>query len=76
LIVQLLTDTLGAGLVLVGLALQVAPGITTIKLALVLVLLLFTGPVATHALAKAALHGSVRPWGIEEDIQLDPGEDR
>ena len=27
--------------------------------------LLLTGPVATHALAKAALHGSVRPIGSD-----------
>jgi len=37
---------------------------------LVLLLLLLTGPVATHALAKAALHGGLRP--IAEEIR-SPG---
>ena len=70
-----LTDTLGAALIVFGLALQSGPGLTSIKLALVLALLLMTGPVATHALAKAALHGSVRPVGIDgEQLEEVPGE--
>jgi len=41
--------------------LQAGPSQTTIKLLLVLVFMLFTAPTATHALAKAAIHGRVRP---------------
>jgi len=56
-----LTDTLGAALIMFGLALQSVPGNTMVKLALALAFLLISGPVSTHALAKAAQHGSLRP---------------
>ena len=59
-------DTLGVGLFMVGFMFLVDLGGVTIKLVLVLLLLLLTGPVATHALAKAALHGGLRP--IAEEI--------
>ena len=53
-----LTDTLGAGLILLGMALQAGWSMVTVKLALVVVFLVLTGPAAAHALAKAAyLHG-------------------
>jgi len=56
-----ITDTMGAGLVLLGLALQSGLGLVTLKLLLFFVFLIFTSPTATHALAKAALHGKLRP---------------
>jgi multicomponent Na+:H+ antiporter subunit G len=59
-------DTLGAGLLLVGLMLQAGLGIVTLKLAFILVLLFFMAPVATHALAQAALHTRVKP-DLSED---------
>lgn len=53
-----LTDTLGAGLILIGLMLQSGLSLVTIKLIFVLVFLLATGPTANHALVKAAYaHG-------------------
>ena len=51
-----MTDTMGAGLVLAGLCFQVEAGLTTVRLALAIVFLWFTSPVATHALARAVLH--------------------
>ena len=54
-------DTLGVGLFMLGFMFQVDLGSVTLKLVLVLLFLLLTGPVATHALAKAALHGGLRP---------------
>lgn len=54
-------DTGGAGLVLIGLMLQAGFTIVTVKLVLILWFLLFTGPVASHALAKAGLHGKLEP---------------
>ena len=54
-------DTLGAGLVLIGLGLIAGVSLVTIKLILILALLLLTGPTATHALAKAAIHGRLPP---------------
>jgi multicomponent Na+:H+ antiporter subunit G len=55
------TDTMGAGLILLGLALQSGLSLVTIKLLLFLVFLIFTSPTATHALAQAAKHGKLRP---------------
>ena len=51
-----LIDSLGAILVLTGLALQAGFTIVTIKLVLILIFLLVTGPTAIHALVNAALH--------------------
>ncbi len=50
-----ITDTLGAGLVLGGLALQVGLTLVSVKLMMILGFLLITSPTSTHALAKAAL---------------------
>jgi multicomponent Na+:H+ antiporter subunit G len=55
------TDTGGAGLVLFGLMLQAGLTLVTVKLVLILWFLLFTGPVSSHVLAKAALHGKLEP---------------
>jgi multicomponent Na+:H+ antiporter subunit G len=55
------TETGGAGLVLFGLMLQAGFTVVTVKLVLILWFMLFTGPVSTHALAKAALHGKLEP---------------
>ena len=60
------TDTGGAGLVLFGLMLQAGFTIVTVKLAMILWFMLFTGPVASHALAKAALHSKLEPLVDEE----------
>lgn len=61
-------DTLGAGLILLGLLLQ-APGFDVgLRLVLIFLFLLFTVPTATHALAKSALHG-----GLEPEVDTDGG---
>lgn len=60
------TDTLGAGLILLGLAVQAGFSLTTIKLALVYGFFLLTSPTASHALAKAALHGGLSPRADRE----------
>lgn len=56
-----LIDTLGAGLILLGLVIQAGFTLVTVKLAMIGVLLLFASPTATHALAKAALARGVDP---------------
>ena len=61
------TDTMGAGLVLIGLMFQAGFTQVSIKLALILFFLLFTSPTATHALAKAALHGKLKPVLHEDE---------
>jgi len=48
------SDTLGAGLILLGLAIYAGPTLVAVKLAFILMFLWLTGPVATHALVKAA----------------------
>lgn len=54
-------DTAGAALIIVGLMIQAGFTLVSLKLLLILLFLLFTGPTATHALAKAALHGNLTP---------------
>jgi len=55
------TDTLGAGLILLALLLQSGISIVAIKIVLIFLFMMVTGPTATHALAKAALHGKLEP---------------
>ncbi len=54
-------DTLGAGLVLLGLLLQTESLDVALRLVLIFFFLLFTVPTATHALAKSALQGGLVP---------------
>ncbi|WP_018625432.1 monovalent cation/H(+) antiporter subunit G [Kangiella aquimarina] len=56
------TDTLGSSLILIGLMLQTGWQDTVlVKLLLIFLFILLTSPTASHALAKAALHGGLRP---------------
>ncbi len=55
------TDTMGAGLILIGLMFQAGWTFLTLKLLLLLGFLLVTTPTSTHALAQAALHGNLKP---------------
>ena len=56
-----LIETLGGGAILLGLILQAGFTLVTLKLVMILLLFLFTAPVATHAVAQAALHQEVMP---------------
>ena len=62
-----ITDTLGAGLILVGLMFQSGLSLTTGKLVMVLLFLLVTSPTATHAVARAALSADVKPWVTKKE---------
>ncbi|MGH8704567.1 MAG: monovalent cation/H(+) antiporter subunit G, partial [Burkholderiales bacterium] len=55
------TDILGAGLLLLGLCLQAGWSLVTVKLLIIGLLIFFTSPAATHALAKAALGRGLEP---------------
>lgn len=55
------TDTLGAGLVLTGLILQAGLTLVAAKLAMIGLLLFFTSPAASHALARAAFVRGLKP---------------
>jgi multicomponent Na+:H+ antiporter subunit G len=54
-------DTLGAGLILLGLALQAGWTLVAAKLVIVGLLVFFTSPAATHALVNAALGRGLEP---------------
>jgi multicomponent Na+:H+ antiporter subunit G len=49
------TDTLGAGLLLLGMMLHAGPTLVSAKLLILGLLIFFASPAATHALARAAL---------------------
>lgn len=60
------TDTLGVGLLILGMGLQAGLSLVTLKLLFLIVLFFFTGPVVTHALAQACLHENIRPLLAED----------
>jgi len=55
------TDTAGAGLLLLGMMLQAGFTLVTVKLIIIGLLIFFTSPTATHALCKAALTRGLKP---------------
>jgi multicomponent Na+:H+ antiporter subunit G len=63
------TDTLGAGLVLTGLVLQAGFTLVAVKLLIIGLLIFFTSPTATHALARAALTRGVQPLLAQDRSQ-------
>jgi len=67
--------TLGAGLIIAGLLLQSPHWLGSVKLILIMLFLVLTGPAATHALAKAALHGGLRPHNDDSDDSEVQGND-
>jgi multicomponent Na+:H+ antiporter subunit G len=54
-------ETLGAGLILVGLMLQAGLTLVCVKLLIIGLLIFFTSPTATHALTRAALTRGLEP---------------
>jgi multicomponent Na+:H+ antiporter subunit G len=65
-------DTLGAGLVLLGLLLQAGWTLVAAKLVVIGLLIFFTSPAATHALAKAALGRGLEPLLEKEGRSSKP----
>ena len=61
------TETLAAPLLLTGLALQLGWSLDLVKVILIMAFILATNPTATHAMARAALHGGHRPLILGED---------
>ena len=66
------TDTAGAGLMLLGMLLQAGLTLIGAKLVMIGLLLLFTSPTATHALAKAALARGLKPLLDQEEGASKP----
>lgn len=63
-------ETLGAGLILLGLMLQAGLTLVAVKLLMVGVLIFFVSPTATHALARAALARGLQPL-LQEPLPRD-----
>ena len=57
-----LTDSLGAFLMLVGIALHEGLDTNMLKILVVLALLYIINPVITHATVRAALRSGLKPW--------------
>ena len=56
-----MVDTMGIGLILIGLMLHAPSIIVAIKLFLILSFIFFTSPTTCYALARATIHGGVKP---------------
>lgn len=63
-----ITDTLGAGALLLGLILQAGFTLVAVKLFFILMFLFFTSPTASFALAHAALSSGVEPK-LDHDLR-------
>lgn len=62
-----IVETLGAGLLLIGMMLQAGLTLITVKLLFIALLIFFTSPTATHALARAARLRGLKPLTAAED---------
>lgn len=56
-----MVDTLGMGLILIGLAFQADEWIVVVKLVLIVFFVMLTSPTTTYALARAAIDGGIDP---------------
>jgi multicomponent Na+:H+ antiporter subunit G len=63
------SDTLGVGLLILGMVLQAGLSLVTLKLLILLALFFLTAPVVTHALARVCLHEGIEPL-LTEDRRL------
>lgn len=70
-----ITDTIGAGALLLGLMLQAGLTLIAVKLFLMLVFLFFTSPTSSFSLAHAALSSGVEPV-LDTDLREGPEKDR
>jgi len=69
------SDTLGAGLLIVGMIVQSGFSLVTAKLLFILIILFFTGPVASHAISRAARFAGVEPQ-LHEPQRHEGAEDK
>ncbi len=65
-----ITDTMGAGLILIGLMVYAGFSLVTFKLVTILFFLLMTSPSSCHALAHSALAHGLKP---ELDVERPEG---
>ena len=65
------SDTMGVGLLVVGMLSQTDDWTVAVRLVIIVVVLYVTGAVATHALARAALHDGEKPLLAGPDGTLE-----
>jgi multicomponent Na+:H+ antiporter subunit G len=63
------SETLGAILVLGGLAVYNGLQLSTVKILFILLFALIANPTATHAVARAALRTGLQPWTRQKTVQ-------
>lgn len=67
------SETLGVGFLVLGMMVLAGFTLISVKLAIILGVILFTSPIATHALAQAALHEGIKPVGVGNEVLVGPG---
>lgn len=68
-----ISDTVGAGLLILGMMFLAGFTFVSAKLAIIFGIIFFTSPIATHALAQAALHEGLEPVGVGKEVLIGPG---
>lgn len=69
-----MTDTMGAWLILIGLMFSSESFLVTAKLVMLLIFLLLTSPLASHALANSAFNRGLQPM-IGPDLEREDDDD-
>lgn len=64
------SDTLGVGLLVLGMLSQTTDWMVAVRLVIIVLVLYVTGAVASHALARAALHDGAKPLLAQKDGSL------
>ena len=59
-------DTVGIGLIFLGLAFQAGWSLALAKLVMIMIFILYTSPTSCHALCRAAAYGGVNPTHKQE----------
>jgi len=72
-------DSAGLGLMMIGLMLQAGFTLVTAKLILIVVFVLYTSPMSTHALAQTAISTGIKPLLADgadnkEDKEVEPSK--
>ena len=62
-----IADTMGTGMILIGLLFQSDDWVVMAKLLLILYFIIFANPTSTHAVARSALDNDIRPLLPEEE---------
>ena len=64
------SDTLGVGFLVLGMAVQTTDWTVWVRLGIIVIVLYVTGAVASHALARAALHDGRKPLLADDNGTL------